>query len=91
MAIDPRGRIQNLCSQALAATDNGQIAPILSQLRAALHERVQSGETWMALCELAAVEQDPRKLLELVSEINRLFDAREKRLMTKSGLNSLGK
>jgi hypothetical protein len=91
MAIDPRGRIQDLCSQALSATDTGQIAPILSELRAALHETVQSGETWMALCERAAVEQDPRKLLELVSEINRLLDAREKRLMNKSGLNSLGK
>ncbi len=34
----------------------------------------------MALCERAAVEQDPKKLLELVSEINRLFEAREKRL-----------
>jgi len=45
----------------------------------------------MALCERAAVEQDPRKLLELVSEINRLLDAREKRLMNKSGRNALGK
>ncbi len=34
----------------------------------------------MALCERAAVERDPKRLLELVSEINRLFDAREKRL-----------
>jgi hypothetical protein len=34
----------------------------------------------MALCERAAVEQDPKRLLELVSEINRLFEAREKRL-----------
>jgi len=31
-----------------------------------------------------AVEQDPNKLLELVSEINRLFEAREKRLASKS-------
>ncbi len=69
-----------MCSQALAATDKAQIEPILSELRAALHEKVQSGETWMLLCERAAVEQDPKKLLELVSEINRLFLAREKRL-----------
>jgi hypothetical protein len=87
MVIDPRSRIQELCSKALAATDTGQIEPILTELRAALHEKVQSGETWMALCERAAVEQDPRKLLELVSEINRLFDAREKRLAGKSGNN----
>jgi len=44
----------------------------------------------MALCERAAVEQDPKKLLELVSEINRLFDAREKRLSRKPGNNSPG-
>jgi hypothetical protein len=84
MVIDPKSRIQDLCSKALAATDNGQIAPILSELRAVLQEKVQSGETWMALCERAAVEQDPKKLLELVSEINRLFDARERRLSGKS-------
>jgi hypothetical protein len=80
MVTDPKSRIQDLCSKALTATDTGQIEPILSELRAALHEKVQSGETWMALCERAAVEQDPKKLLELVSEINRLFEAREKRL-----------
>jgi hypothetical protein len=34
----------------------------------------------MVLCERAAVEQDPKKLLDLVSEINRLLDAREKQL-----------
>ena len=45
----------------------------------------------MALCERAASEQDPKKLLELVSEINRLFDAREKRLSGKLGNNSDGK
>jgi hypothetical protein len=83
MGIDPGSRIQDLCAKALATTDSGQIEPILSELRAALHEKIQSGETWMALCERAAVEQDPKKLLELVSEINRLFDAREKRLSSK--------
>jgi hypothetical protein len=34
----------------------------------------------MSLCERAAVEQDPKNLLEPVSEINRLFDSREKPL-----------
>ena len=64
----------------MAVTDQDQIEPILSDLRTALHDKIQDGETWMALCERAAVEQDPKKLLELVSEINRLFEAREKRL-----------
>jgi hypothetical protein len=31
-------------------------------------------ERWMKLCEQAANEQDPAKLLALVTEINRLFD-----------------
>ena len=41
------------------------------------------GETkkhWTELCELAANEQDPKKLLELVAEINRLLGAKEERL-----------
>jgi hypothetical protein len=84
MLTDPRSRIQDLCAKALATTDGAQIEPILSELRAALQEKVQSGETWVELCKRAAVEQDPRKLLDLVSEINRLFEAREKRLSGKS-------
>ena len=34
---------------------------------------------WMELCEQAAVEQDPAKLLKLVTEINRLLEE-EKRI-----------
>jgi hypothetical protein len=40
-------------------------------------------EDWMKLCEQAAVEQDPEKLLMLTREICRLLDEREKAL--KSG------
>ena len=39
-----------------------------------------SKERWMQLCEQAAVEQDPKKLLELVAEINRVLEKREDRL-----------
>ena len=35
---------------------------------------------WMELCEQAAVEQDPAKLLKLVTEINRLLEEKEKRV-----------
>ena len=41
------------------------------------------GETkrhWTELCELAANEQNPQKLLELVKEINRLLIEKEQRL-----------
>ena len=37
-------------------------------------------ERWMQLCGQAANEQDPEKLTELITEINRLLDAKEQRL-----------
>ncbi len=40
-----------------------------------------AGESWVALCAQAAVEQDPRRLLELVKQINFLLDARRQRLL----------
>ena len=33
-------------------------------------------ERWLKLCQQAAVEQDPEKLLQLVKEINDLLEAR---------------
>jgi hypothetical protein len=36
-------------------------------------------EPWMEICELAAKEQDPKKLMELTNEIVRLLDERQKR------------
>jgi hypothetical protein len=41
---------------------------------------MQDKEQWHKLCERAAYEQDPDKLLELVSEINRLLEEKEQRL-----------
>jgi hypothetical protein len=37
-------------------------------------------ERWMELAELAANEQDPQRLLELIREINALLDAKWHRL-----------
>ena len=37
-------------------------------------------ERWKYLCELAAKEQDPQKLLELTREINQLLLFKQKRL-----------
>lgn len=34
-------------------------------------------EDWLKLCELAAVEQDPERLLTLTREISRLLKERE--------------
>jgi len=37
-------------------------------------------ERWMELCRQAAIEQDPKRLLELTAEIIRLLDEKEDRL-----------
>ena len=42
--------------------------------------RGEAKERWMHLCEMAANEQDPEKLVELVSEINRILEEKEQRL-----------
>jgi hypothetical protein len=35
-------------------------------------------EKWKQLCAEAAVEQNPERLLELITEINKLLEQREK-------------
>jgi hypothetical protein len=42
--------------------------------------RGEKKERWMQFCELAAEEQDPQKLLELVKQINDLLEEKERRL-----------
>ena len=37
-------------------------------------------EEWMELCEQAAEEQDSAKLMQLISRINQLLEAKERRL-----------
>jgi hypothetical protein len=34
----------------------------------------ETGERWRQLCEQAAVEQDPERLMELVEQINRMLE-----------------
>ena len=41
-------------------------------------------ERWLILCEQAAVEQDPARLLALVTEINRLLDEKQQRVRQKN-------
>jgi len=41
---------------------------------------MQNNPRWRELCAQAAVEQDPKKLLELVAEISRLFDEEHNRI-----------
>jgi hypothetical protein len=40
-------------------------------------------ESWMELCELAAQEKDPAKLMTLIGEITRLLES--KRTMREEG------
>jgi hypothetical protein len=40
----------------------------------------QTKERWEELCEQAAVEQDPEKLLELIQEINEILLQKRRRL-----------
>jgi hypothetical protein len=42
-------------------------------------------EIWLELCGRASKEQDPRKLLMLVEQINRLLKERERKLREISG------
>jgi hypothetical protein len=42
-------------------------------------------ERWQELCRQAAIEQDPKKLMALTSEIIRPLDEKEKRLLTDRG------
>lgn len=41
-------------------------------------------ERWRELCEQAAVEQDPKRLLELTKEINDLLSGKQHRLDASS-------
>lgn len=46
--------------------------------RCPVHE--QANERWYQLCQLAAVEPDPEQLLELVTELSLLLEAKESAL-----------
>jgi hypothetical protein len=37
-------------------------------------------EHWEQLCRMAADEQDPERLMQLIKKINRLLEEKEKRL-----------
>lgn len=43
----------------------------------------ENEERWKQLCEQAAKEQDPEKLMGLIAEINRLLALKEERLRRK--------
>jgi hypothetical protein len=42
---------------------------------------MKDNSRWMELCYQASVEQDPEKLMALVTEINRLLDEKHDRII----------
>jgi hypothetical protein len=44
----------------------------------------ETKERWQELCELAANEQDPDKLSDLVDEIHRMLEEKQNRLRRES-------
>ena len=50
----------------------------------------QQKERWKELCELAAQEQNPERLMELVAEINRLLEQKEQRLIAARNRSAQG-
>ena len=45
-------------------------------------------EPWRELCEQASTEQDPKKLVKLLREINQLLEAKRARLKSDSPAKS---
>jgi hypothetical protein len=52
--------------------------------RVASKAEMKDKEHWTELCRQAAVEQDPKKMLQLVTEINRLLAEKQDRLEKSS-------
>ena len=44
----------------------------------------ETKERWLVLCEETAVEQDPARILVLVTEINRLLNEKQERVRQKN-------
>jgi hypothetical protein len=42
--------------------------------------KAEKRERWMDVCAQIADEQDPKKMIELVTELTRLLEEKEKRL-----------
>jgi hypothetical protein len=56
-----------------------QIEIAVAQRRAEIYaeNNVQGNERWKDLCEQASKEQDPKKLIELIREINSLLEEKK--------------
>jgi hypothetical protein len=60
---------------------HGALIALYMPIRGYFHMRGETEERWRQLCEQAVHEKDPKKLIELMQEINRLLEAKEQRLL----------
>jgi mevalonate kinase len=50
----------------------------------------QNLENWQKLCEEAATEQDPERLLQLIHQIDRMLTEKEQRLKAQKEAQQIG-
>jgi hypothetical protein len=68
-----------------------RVRSVLPKAESYLDDRGKEKESWSELCEQAANTYDPQQLQELVVEINRLLEERERLLQQSiSGTDSAG-
>jgi hypothetical protein len=83
MTFDPRELLKSPKSVGATNIEAGKKESIFRGRSTESNDQTPAAESWITLCAQAAVEKDPKRLLELVSEINRLLDARRKRLASE--------
>jgi hypothetical protein len=71
-------RVQQIRSRATLKSDREDFVSVNVAKR--LRKSMEDNPRWQELCKLASVEQDPNKLLDLITEINRLLAEKETRL-----------
>jgi hypothetical protein len=83
MTSDPGDSLKSPKSTDATNAEAGKKESLFRRRPTETNGHTPAAESWITLCAQAAVEKDPKRLLELVSEINRQLDARKKRLTSE--------
>ena len=83
MTSDPGDLLKSRKSTDATNSEAGKKESLFRRRPTETNDHTPATESWITLCAQAAVEKDPKRLLELVSEINRQLDARKKRLTSE--------
>ena len=67
----------------LSITSQPYIAFGLAEFEGSAPMQGKTKERWIQLCEQAAFEQDPKRLVELVEEIDKMLGEKEQRLQSQ--------